>query len=107
MNNCLSFLCHSQTAEKFLEEENGQNYPILLLNLVGKEELDSTIRVAGAIAFKNFVKRNWNAHAVSKTKRFCYYVWGATNAIVCSLINTKTMLCFVHSIGYRRPESHS
>lgn len=27
--------------------------------------MDATIRVAGAIAFKNFVKRNWNAHADS------------------------------------------
>lgn len=55
-------------AEKFLESvEANQNYAILLLNLVGKEDLDSTIRVAGSIAFKNFVKRNWNAHAVSNT----------------------------------------
>lgn len=47
-------------AERFLESvESNQNYAILLLNLVGKEDLDSTIRVAGSIAFKNFVKRNW------------------------------------------------
>lgn len=53
-------------AEKFLESvEANQNYAILLLNLVGKEDVDMTIRVAGSIAFKNFVKRNWNAHAVS------------------------------------------
>lgn len=39
--------------------EANQNYAILLLNLVGKEDLDNTIRVAGSIAFKNFVKRNW------------------------------------------------
>lgn len=58
-------------AEKFLESiESNQNYAILLLNLVGKEDLDSTIRVAGSIAFKNFVKRNWNAHAVSYK---CYF----------------------------------
>lgn len=51
-------------AEKFLESvESNQNYAILLLNLVGKEDLDNTIRIAGSIAFKNFVKRNWNAHA--------------------------------------------
>lgn len=63
INGCIYFaLC---LAEKFLEEEISQNYAILLLNLVGKEDLDSTIRVAGSIAFKNFVKRNWNAHAVS------------------------------------------
>lgn len=53
-------------AEKFLESvEANQNYAILLLNLVDKEDIDAMIRVAGSIAFKNFVKRNWNAHAVS------------------------------------------
>lgn len=53
-------------AEKFLENvETNQNYSILLLHLVGKDEVDGTIRIAGSIAFKNFVKRNWNAHAVS------------------------------------------
>lgn len=56
------------SAEKFLESvESNQNYAILLLNLVGKEDLDSTIRIAGSIAFKNFVKRNWNAHEVCDT----------------------------------------
>lgn len=62
---CFYFCC-LRAAEKFLESvEANQNYAILLLNLVGKEDVDSTIRVAGSIAFKNFVKRNWNAHAVS------------------------------------------
>nr|CAI5867494.1 unnamed protein product [Callosobruchus analis] len=47
-------------AEKFLEGvEVNQNYPILLLNLVHKPEVDMTIRVAGAVAFKNYIKRNW------------------------------------------------
>lgn len=62
-NNFIIFLISS--AEKFLQTvESNQNYAILLLNLVGKEDLDSTIRIAGSIAFKNFVKRNWNAHEV-------------------------------------------
>lgn len=48
------------TAEKFLEGvEVNQNYPLLLLNLVNKPEVDLTIRVAGAVAFKNYIKRNW------------------------------------------------
>lgn len=56
----------SNLAEKFLENvETNQNFSILLLHLVGKEDVDNTIRIAGSIAFKNFVKRNWNAHAVS------------------------------------------
>lgn len=39
--------------------EGNKNYPLLLLHLVGKGEMDMTIRIAGAIAFKNYVKRNW------------------------------------------------
>lgn len=68
MNFCrfLTFFLSRFLAEKFLESvEGNQNYAILLLNLVGKEDVDITIRVAGSIAFKNFVKRNWNSHAVS------------------------------------------
>jgi exportin-2 (importin alpha re-exporter) len=51
----------SVTAEKFLEGiEVNQNYPLLLLNLIHKSEVDMTIRIAGSIAFKNYIKRNWN-----------------------------------------------
>ncbi|XP_069676561.1 exportin-2 [Periplaneta americana] len=47
-------------AEKFLESvEINQNYPILLLHLVDKQDVLLTIRVAGAVAFKNYIKRNW------------------------------------------------
>lgn len=47
-------------AEKFLESvEINQNYPVLLLHLVDKNDCDMTIRIAGAIVFKNYVKRNW------------------------------------------------
>jgi exportin-2 (importin alpha re-exporter) len=35
------------------------NYPLLLLHLINSPSLDPSIRVAGAIAFKNFIKRNW------------------------------------------------
>lgn len=47
-------------AEKFLEKvEVNQNYSLLLLHLLHKPEIDMTIRVAGAVAFKNYIKRNW------------------------------------------------
>ncbi|XP_067121155.1 exportin-2 [Centruroides vittatus] len=47
-------------AEKFLESvEINQNYPVLLLHLVDKSDCDMTIRIAGSIVFKNYVKRNW------------------------------------------------
>ncbi|XP_017781726.1 PREDICTED: exportin-2 [Nicrophorus vespilloides] len=48
-------------AEKFLEGiEINRNYSLLLLHLIHKPEVDMTIRVAGAVAFKNFIKRNWS-----------------------------------------------
>lgn len=68
---CLGVVCKIQsvqfiscifilTAEKFLEGvEVNQNYAILLLHLIDKDGVDMTIRVAAAIAFKNFIKRNW------------------------------------------------
>lgn len=47
-------------AEKFLEGvEVNQNYAILLLHLIDKDSADLTIRVAAAITFKNYIKRNW------------------------------------------------
>ncbi|KAK9511317.1 hypothetical protein O3M35_005891 [Rhynocoris fuscipes] len=47
-------------SEKFLVSvEGNKNFPILLMQLINNESIDLTIRVAGAINFKNFVKRNW------------------------------------------------
>jgi len=48
-------------AEQFLESvEGNKNYSVMLLNLISKRDaVDINIRFAGAIAFKNFVKRNW------------------------------------------------
>lgn len=51
-------------AEKFLQSiEGNQGYPILFLNLVNKNDVDLTIRVAGAVTFKNYIKRNWKRDA--------------------------------------------
>ncbi|KAG1687432.1 Exportin-2 [Nymphon striatum] len=47
-------------AEKYLESiEVKQNYPLLLLHLLDKDSVDNATRIASAIAFKNYVKRNW------------------------------------------------
>merc|ERR1711892_1537036 len=35
------------------------NYPVLLLSLLNQEAGDPNIKVAGAITFKNYIKRNW------------------------------------------------
>ena len=47
-------------AEEFLERiETNRNYALLLLHLIDKDDVTVHLRVAGAIAFKNYVKRNW------------------------------------------------
>lgn len=47
-------------AERFLESvEVNKNFPLLLLYLVDKPDIDLMIRVAGSVAFKNYIKRNW------------------------------------------------
>lgn len=47
-------------AENYLEQVEGtENYPLLLLQLADSDTTDMTIRLAAAINFKNFVKRNW------------------------------------------------
>ena len=54
-------------AERFLESiEGNQNYPVLLLHLMGKTDVDTHIRVSAAITFKNYIKRNWRV--VSKNR---------------------------------------
>lgn len=55
------YCCKFLVAEKFLEGvEVNQNYPLLLLHLVHKPQVDMTIRVIGAVTFKNYIKRNWS-----------------------------------------------
>lgn len=47
-------------AEEFLQSvECNQNYPILLLSLINKPDVEPNIKIAGSITFKNYVKRNW------------------------------------------------
>lgn len=58
-----------KSAEKFLESiELNQNYPLLLLHLVDKKDVDMTIRMSAAVAFKNFVKRNWSIEEDSEDR---------------------------------------
>lgn len=48
-------------AEKYLEKiESNEGFSTLLLQLIDCNEIDLTVRICGAIAFKNFIKRNWS-----------------------------------------------
>ncbi|KAH9496808.1 Exportin-2 [Bulinus truncatus] len=52
-----------RNAEKFLESvEGNQNYPLLLLHLMDKGDVEAHIRVSAAITFKNYIKRNWRVN---------------------------------------------
>ncbi|XP_014260192.1 exportin-2 [Cimex lectularius] len=47
-------------AERFLESvELNRNYPVLLLRLIDSKEVDPTVRMAGSVVLKNYIKRNW------------------------------------------------
>ena len=47
-------------AETYLEQVEGtENYALLVLQLSDTDAVDMTVRLAAAINFKNFVKRNW------------------------------------------------
>ena len=47
-------------AEDFIRGvESQKNFGLALLHLIGKENCDPNVQIAGAIAFKNFIKRNW------------------------------------------------
>ncbi|XP_038057672.1 exportin-2-like [Patiria miniata] len=49
-----------RAAEAYLESvEARANYSIFLLELLSKDDVDSTIRISAAVTFKNFVRRNW------------------------------------------------
>lgn len=48
------------SAEQFLEKvDHNRNFPQILLHLIEKEDIDTTIRISAAIAFKNYISRNW------------------------------------------------
>ncbi|KAI7887654.1 HRC135 protein [Mucor mucedo] len=36
-----------------------QGFPLLLLKLISDDSVDQTLRMAGAIYFKNYIKRHW------------------------------------------------
>ena len=53
------------SAEKFLQTiEGNSNYSLLLLHIVENGSFDSMIRLAAAITFKNFVKRQWRVVSI-------------------------------------------
>lgn len=49
-----------KAAEAALREREAQpGFSILLLHVVASETLDQGLRLAAALYFKNFIKRNW------------------------------------------------
>jgi exportin-2 (importin alpha re-exporter) len=51
-------------AETFLQSvERQAGFSRLLLQLVGSEAVEMPVRQAGAVFFKNYIKRNWKPSA--------------------------------------------
>lgn len=49
-----------KAAEEALRQREAQpGFSILLLHLVASQETDQALRLAAALYFKNFIKRNW------------------------------------------------
>ena len=61
-------------AEDFLKNvENQKGYAILLLTLLSPENsTDLSIKVASAIAFKNYVKRHWKVVSQLSPLLYCF-----------------------------------
>jgi len=50
----------SKSAEQALRNAEAQpGFSIMLLHIVANASYDGTVRLAGALYFKNFIKRNW------------------------------------------------
>ena len=50
----------SKDAEQMLRAAEGRpGFSLLLLHVVAADSYDTTLRLAGALYFKNFIKRNW------------------------------------------------
>jgi hypothetical protein len=73
-------------AEDFLKNvEKQKGYSILLLTLLSPENAaDPTIKVAAAIAFKNFIKRNWKVVSIVPFSHL-YFEFHNSTEFYCSL----------------------
>ena len=61
-------------AEKFLDSDDGTpNFGLSLLQLLTQDGADDVVRVAAAVTFKNFVKKNWRMVWFFKLKISLYY----------------------------------
>ncbi|XP_074596688.1 chromosome segregation 1 [Brevipalpus obovatus] len=56
-------------AERYLESiESSPNYPLLLLTVIETPNISQVARMAAAITFKNYIKRNWKVDEESDDK---------------------------------------
>lgn len=79
----LLYFCFCYLAEKFLETiEHTQNYSLLLLGLLNKEDVPLHLRVSAGITLKNFVKRNWPL--VREQNFFCNFFVRILFQVYCS-----------------------
>lgn len=58
-NNNFSFLFYDIAVHNLSQVEVQQGFPLLLLKVISDESVDQTLRFAGAVYFKNYIKRHW------------------------------------------------
>ena len=59
-NNSKSLHFSYVLAEKFLDSADGTpNFGLSLLQLLTQDGADDVVRIAAAVTFKNFIKKNW------------------------------------------------
>ena len=58
-NKTDTFLWNEKAVHSLSQVEVQQGFPILLLKLISDDAVDQTLRIAGAVYFKNYVKRHW------------------------------------------------
>ena len=74
-------------AEEFLRSVEGQQgYPILLLTLLNKENVDISIKIAASITFKNFIKRNWKVVSMYLVLMYFRFSTSANSSLAPSLL---------------------
>ena len=70
---------HSLAELAIRQEEKKPNFSLSLLQIVATEIYGGTTRLASALYFKNYIKRNWTVS--TKFHTWCTYKWEADGAI--------------------------
>lgn len=81
-------------AERIIsEEEKKPGFSVSLLQIVAAENYGGVARLASALYFKNFVKRNWTVGLFESLEVICTWLisWRRTKMATTSFLRTKLL----------------